>query len=272
MHLSGKVLDKLISQGVKISSREKDLVQLAGLLHDAGHTAFSHFFDYILEENEKNTLNKETKHELLHHEDRSIYILKRINQRKNLLTKNEEDKISKMIKGDISNEDKPFLFEIIKNKEFGLDVDRLDYLQRDMYYTSMPCFQSEYILECLRVQNNRLCLLKKSLPEIEMMYEARKRLLLIVCRHKTVIKIENTIRKLMEKLNIDYTWFEKNWLKLNDERMLNILEEASYEDIANLYERNWKETNTENRLEHIEIINRNEIEEQIKKVIWFSEE
>jgi HD superfamily phosphohydrolase len=225
-----------------------------------------------LEENEKNTLNKETKHELLHHEDRSIYILKRINQRKNLLTKNEEDKISKMIKGDISNEDKPFLFEIIKNKEFGLDVDRLDYLQRDMYYTSMPCFQSEYILECLRVQNNRLCLLKKSLPEIEMMYEARKRLLLIVCRHKTVIKIENTIRKLMEKLNIDYTWFEKNWLKLNDERMLNILEEASYEDIANLYERNWKETNTENRLEHIEIINRNEIEEQIKKVIWFSEE
>jgi HD superfamily phosphohydrolase len=266
MNLAGKVADILKLQGVNITEREKELLQLAGLLHDIGHTAFSHFFDYILTENDQ-----ESKESFIHHEKRSIFLLNQINNEKKLLTEREIEIVEKMILGNFNNEEKPFLFEIVKNKEFGLDVDRLDYLQRDMYYTGMPCFQSDYILECIKVKNGRISILKKSLSEIEMLYEARKRLLLIVCRHKTVIKIENMFREFFKKHKLNNEWFLKNWYKLTDEKMLNIIEELDENFIKDIYTRNWKNISIENRLNHIELINKNEIEEIIKKVIWYEE-
>ena len=58
----------------------------------------------------------------------------------------------------------------------------------------MPTFQPDYLISCMRVQDGRLSVMKKALPEIEMMYSTRKRLFELVYRHKTVIAIEALIR------------------------------------------------------------------------------
>src|SRR3989344_291322 len=64
MHLAGKVADKLSEY---VTEREKELLQLAGLLHDVGHVAFSHLVDYTIEEEQVGT-NQKT------HEERSVRI------------------------------------------------------------------------------------------------------------------------------------------------------------------------------------------------------
>ena len=110
MHLA-VVVDELRQHDQEITGREKDIVQLAGLLHDVGHIAFSHLFDYMLEENNIHFL----------HEERSVVILKIINERLQLLSEKEVEMISNMIHGIIPKEDekkseKSFLYEIISNK------------------------------------------------------------------------------------------------------------------------------------------------------------
>jgi HD superfamily phosphohydrolase len=257
MHLAGKMADIL-----HVSPRGKELLQLAGLFHDAGHVAFSHLMDYILEEKNLNP-------GIQHHENRSVIILTSINYRLKLLTEREVHIVSKMIIGDTTNEEFPFMFEIINNKEFGLDVDRLDYLQRDMYHTGLPCFQADYILECIRIKNNRLCILKKARPEIEMMYEARKRLLLLICRHKPVMKVEKIIRDIISKLDIPGEWFENNWLFLDDYRIHCMMEDSYPQLLQKIYIRDWPDTVENDRLKHVKYISREDIDCQLNKVLWW---
>lgn len=262
MNLAGKVVDILNSHlPNSISPREKSLVQLAGLFHDVGHTAFSHLMDYILQE-------KNIKPEISHHENRSITLLKKVNSRLKILSSEEEQMVGKMILGENDTE-KPFLYEIVNNLAYGLDVDRLDYLQRDAYHTGMPFFQADYIIECMRIKNNRLTILKKAKPELEAMYEARKRLLTLVCRHKTVMKIEKIIRLGVEKLNITGDWFEKNWEKFDDYRAYCMLENNCPEIFEPIHTRNLMGVDTEDRFNHISYISREDIDSQLEKVLWY---
>lgn len=257
MHLSGKVADKLKTY---VSPREKELIQLAGLLHDVGHVAFSHLMDYILEE-------KNVNKDISNHEYRSVLILNEINNDKKLLSPLEVAMVSKMIHGDITGESKPFLFEIVNNKAFGVDVDRLDYLQRDMYHTGSPCFQPDYILECMTVVDNRLAVRKKALPEIEMMYVCRKRLLTLICRHTTVMKVEKLIRTVITKLDITGKWFEKNWQRLDDYRVHVMMEDCCPDIVEKIYRRVFPDIDENERYKHLKGITEKEIQERLKRVI-----
>lgn len=295
MHLAGKVAEHLNRQypGL-ISPREIELLQLAGLFHDAGHTAFSHLMDYILEEEKNLEEEKEEKksltgdltvhiEDLTKHENRSVFILRKINQRVQALSEEELNVVSGMIHGSppqSSPQSSPnpagspspspnrFLYEIVSNKTFGLDVDRLDYLQRDMYHTGMPCFQADYIMECIRVTDGKLAVLKKALPELEAMYEARKRLLLLVCRHKTVMKVEFLIRQAISTMGITGEWFEKNWLSLDDGRAHCMMEDLCPEILHRIYTRDWPEINMDSRYNHISLVTREDIDREIGKVVW----
>jgi HD superfamily phosphohydrolase len=273
MHLAGVVVDELRYHGEYITQREKEILQLAGLLHDVGHMAFSHLFDYMLEENG---------HDLLH-EDRSISVLLDINNRLNLLTDTEILQISHMIhgnipiKGDIKSgekyieEKKYFLYEIVSNSAFGLDVDRLDYLQRDSYHTGMPSFQPDYLISCLRVKNGRLAVLPKAKPEIEMLYETRKRLITLVCRHKTVIAIEKLIRQGITCLEYIKNWEELTkggWMKLDDVEVYHSLRKKFPKIVHTIETRSWDRSVPNNRFEHITLISRDSIDKKLEDVNW----
>lgn len=258
MCIAGKVATLLGN----ITEREKELLQLAGLFHDAGHTALSHLMDYILEE-------KQIAPELAHHEYRSIFIVKQINNRLKLLSDREIEMVSKMILGDVQNEEKPFLFEIINNKEYGLDIDRLDYLQRDTYHIGgLPCFQINYILGCLRIKDNRLALIKKARSELETIYETRKQLFFQVYRYKTVMKAEKIVRDIIEKLDITGKWFEQNWLSLDDCRLHTMMEDKYPDLVDRLYTRKWDDFDEDTRFDHVHSITKEEIEQQLDKVRW----
>lgn len=263
MHLAGIVLDNLISQGNNISKRDKELVQLAGLLHDVGHIAFSHLFDYILKEKEITLL----------HEERALIILRNINRKIDVLNEGELIKISYMILGIIPEmSDKKFLYEIINNKTFGLDVDRLDYLQRDFFHIGMgiSTFQPNYLISCIRIKNNRLSLLHKGKDDLENLYETRKKLLTLICRHKTVLFIELLIRQGIEHLGYIENWNTTNWLELDDIKVYYMLREYC-PDIINIIEtRKWDKLQNINRFEHLNFITKESIEEEIQKVNWFN--
>jgi len=258
MHLAGKFADKL-----GIVGRDKELLQFAGLFHDSGHVAFSHLMDYILEE-------KKFSSNIANHESRSILLIRRINDRLHLLSEEDMGKIARMIRGDNHDTNTPYLFEIISNHNFGVDVDRLDYLQRDLYHTGMTCFQADYIIEGARINSQKhLCFLRKTETEIEMMFEARRRLLLLVCRHKTVVKAEHLIREAIQKLDFTEEWFRENWTKLDDGRIQCMMEDKCPEILEKIYTRNWPEISDESRYTYLSLVQKEEIQEQMEKIQFF---
>lgn len=214
MHLAGQVIDVIREESkIEISDREKQLVQLAGMLHDVGHVAFSHLFDDFLAELHGFDKKKST---LFEHEVRSVFIVREINKRKRILTFEEEKFIANCILGTVNeSHPHPFLFEIVCNKQCGLDVDKFDYIQRDMHHIGLPGFNSQYIINRMRIQNGRLALLLKAESDIRTMYFARRRILMDICSHKIIKKIEQIIVQCISSTGCVKN-FEKNWLQYTD--------------------------------------------------------
>jgi HD superfamily phosphohydrolase len=259
MELAGRVAKHLFQH---FTEREKELLQLAALFHDAGHVAFSHLMDYILEE-------KGFSKDIAHHENRSISILKQINSRLNLLTEREIGMIADMILGKHEGKDKPFLYQIVSNKLCGIDVDRMDYLQRDLKHVDMPCFQADYILECMKVDDRgNLAFRHKAEEELRSLFEARRRLLLLVCRHKGVLNAEKLIREALSSLNITEEWFRKNWIGVDDCYMLCEIRRNRPDIVERLYERKWPEVTEDEQKKYLSCVERDDIEDQIKRINW----
>lgn len=208
MYLAGVMIDNL-RKYTKISDRDKELVQLAGLLHDVGHLAFSHLFDDVLEIKGYNGLEYT-------HEYRSTEILKRMNEKLQILTPAEENKVSYMILGKIPPDAKDiFLYQIVNNAECGLDVDKMDYLQRDAYHTGLPGFQSDYIiLNTILNSEGRISFAKKTKNEIKELFLTREKMFTTVYHHRTVIKFERLYTCAFMALTLDMN-IEK-FLKYDD--------------------------------------------------------
>jgi len=262
MHLSGVVIDHL-RKYIDISEREKLLVQMAGLYHDIGHIALSHLADTYLEETIKD-------HFLSHHENRSIFLLNKVNDRLKIFTQAEIEIISKMILGKYENEEKPYLFQLVANKKCGIDTDRLDYLQRDLYHTGMPSFQPDYIIKCMRLRNGNLIFQNKALHEIKFMYNARMRLLILVCKHNNVLYAEEFYRKGLKLYNLEKLIKNGEWIKFTDATLQVFLDSSHPELIQPLYELDKNKVEEFNlnvdKEENIKYVTDKEIEECIKAV------
>lgn len=193
MHLAGVVVEQL-KKFVKISERHKHLVQLAGMLHDIGHFAFSHLFDLVLENS--TDLNIDQKE----HEDRSVTYLNSINEELKLLEKEEVKMVAAMIHGHQLEEYPNYLFQIVCNARNGLDVDKMDYLQRDAYHTGLTGFQSDYIIQNMAViDGNNIVIYRKAETEVQDLYVARKRMFTNVYYHRVCSKIEKYYLCLMTR-------------------------------------------------------------------------
>src|SRR3990172_7550643 len=186
MYLAGKVIDQL-SKFIDISERKKQLVMLAGLLHDVGHFPFSHLFDTLLQLKEFKDSNGVQISK--HHEIRSVELVKQINQQVKQLNEKEVEIVQNMILGN-TDEKNPFLYEIVCNSENGIDVDKMMYLRQDAYNTGIMGFQPDYIIHSIRIKDGHIAFLKKAETDIRDLYETRKRMFQNVYYHKTITKIE----------------------------------------------------------------------------------
>ncbi|MFH1005608.1 MAG: HD domain-containing protein [Bacteroidota bacterium] len=166
MHLVVRAIEVLQSKGIKISKEESQGVAIAVLLHDIGHGPFSH------------ALENSIVHDISH-EDISELFLARLN-------KHFKGKISLAMKFFSGIYRKKFLHQLISSQ---LDMDRLDYLNRDSFFTGVSegVINSERIIKMLNVVNDELVIEGKGMYSIENFIIARRLMYWQVYLHKTVL-------------------------------------------------------------------------------------
>ena len=169
MHLMQNAIDELRLKGNVITDEEEVSLLCAILLHDIGHGPFSHALEY--------TIASE-----VHHERISSLMMNRLNEHfKGRLT---------MAIAIFNNEyPKKFLHQLVSSQ---LDMDRLDYLARDSFFSGVVEGQvgSERILKMLDVVDDQLVVEEKGIYSIEKFIVARRFMYWQVYLHKTVLSAE----------------------------------------------------------------------------------
>lgn len=224
MYLAGKAVDQL-RKYITIDDRTKHLIQLAALYHDCGHFIFCHLFDVFLKMNPPSPDAPEIFH-LHDHEDRSIYFLRSVNKKLQLLTENEEYFISNVIRGIVPHGEPPYLYQIVCNTSCGVDVDKMDYLRRDAHHTGFPCFQSDYILCNMRLdETNSIAFNQKTRRSIKDLFITRKRLFKNLYQHHTSLKIDKIRYCCMKYLGDELYQYGENTNDYNIETLIASKEE-----------------------------------------------
>lgn len=181
MFLMSEALKILKEKGHSVSLDEYDAALTAILLHDIGHGPFSHVLEYTLLQH-------------IHHEDISLLLMRHLNDEWN-------GKLSMAI--DIFTDEYPkhFLHQLVSGQ---LDVDRLDYLRRDSFFTGVVegNIGSARIIKMLDVRDDKLVVESKGIYSIENFLMARRMMYWQVYLHKTAIAAEkmliNTILRAKE--------------------------------------------------------------------------
>jgi len=178
LHLMGLAVETLRSKGTGISAEEEEAVEIAILLHDIGHGPFSHALE--------NTLVKGVSHEMI-----SRLLMDRLN-------KEFDGKLEMAIA--IFNDTYPrhFLHQLVSGQ---LDIDRLDYLNRDSFFTGVSegVISFDRILKMLNVRNDHIVVEEKGIYSIEKFLIARRLMYWQVYLHKTVIAAEMLLVKILER-------------------------------------------------------------------------
>ena len=180
-HLMCQALSELKGKGVEITVEEEQAAKLAILLHDVGHGPFSHALEHVLIED-------------VHHEEISLLIFEHLNKEFNGAL---ELAIS-IFKGTYH---KLFLHQLISSQ---LDVDRMDYLTRDSFYSGVSegVIGYDRIIKMMVVHNNELMVEEKAVYSIEKFLVARRLMYWQAYLHKTVLSAENMLVKILERARV----------------------------------------------------------------------
>ncbi|MEO8116844.1 MAG: HD domain-containing protein [Bacteroidota bacterium] len=178
-HLMCQAVAELRLKGIDISSEEETAVKAAILLHDIGHGPFSHALEYTLIPG-------------VQHEDLSLLIMQQLNKTMN-------GDLSLAIDIFTNKYDKPFLHQLISGQ---LDMDRMDYLTRDSFFTGVSEGVIGYarILKMLHVHEGQLMVEEKGIYSVEKFLVARRQMYWQVYLHKTVLASEKMLVKIMERV------------------------------------------------------------------------
>ncbi len=178
MHLMQKAVKTLQSKGHEITPAEETAVLAAILLHDIGHGPFSHALEHSI----VNGVN---------HEDISLMIMDRLNEQ-------FDGKLSLAIQIFKNQHPKLFLHQLISSQ---LDVDRLDYLKRDSFYTGVSegVINSDRLISMFNVRNGELVIDAKAIYSVEKFIIARRLMYWQVYLHKAVLSAEFTLVEILKR-------------------------------------------------------------------------
>jgi uncharacterized protein len=180
-HLMCNALHELKSKGVSISTEEEQAAKMAILLHDIGHGPYSHALEH--------TLIKDSSHEEI-----SLLIMKKMNEEL-------DGKINMAI--DIFNNaySKKFLHQLMSGQ---LDVDRMDYLIRDSFFTGVSegVIGYDRIIKMLTVHNGELMIEEKGTHSIEKFLVSRRFMYWQVYLHKTVLCAEKMLVNIIKRAKL----------------------------------------------------------------------
>jgi HD superfamily phosphohydrolase len=178
MHLTGEAIEVLRSKGHIIHDNEAEAVIIAILLHDIGHGPYSHSLE--------NSLVSSTNHETL-----SELFMERLNRDLN-------GTLSLAIQIFKNKYHKKFLHQLVSGQ---LDMDRLDYLNRDSFYTGVSegVVSNDRIIKMLEIHNDELAIEVKGIYSIEKFIVARRLMYWQVYLHKTVVSAENLLINILRR-------------------------------------------------------------------------
>ncbi|MGL1888746.1 MAG: HD domain-containing protein [Reichenbachiella sp.] len=178
MHLMQQTLLSLRTKGIEISDEEFEGCLLAILLHDIGHGPFSHTLEFNLLDN-------------VPHEDISIIFFKRLNDHFN-------GALSTALDIFIDKYPRHFLHQLVSSQ---LDIDRLDYLKRDSFFTGVSegAIGSERIINMLNVRDDEIIVEEKGIYSIENFLSARRLMYWQVYLHKTSVSAEEMLIQIIRR-------------------------------------------------------------------------
>ncbi len=176
LHLMGQAIETLRSKGHEITEEEALATQIAILLHDIGHSPFSHALEHSIVTG-------------ITHEQLSILYMERLNLEFN-------DQLSTAIKIFKNEYPKHFLHQLVSSQ---LDMDRLDYLNRDSFYTGVleGKIGAQRIIKMLDVFEDRLVIEEKGVYSVEKFIIARRLMYWQVYLHKTVLSSEQLLVNIL---------------------------------------------------------------------------
>ncbi|MFM7194787.1 MAG: HD domain-containing protein, partial [Bacteroidota bacterium] len=177
-HLMGKALDSLRNKGVSISEEEREAVLLAILLHDIGHGPLSHALE-------------ETLMPGVHHESITYRFLISLNEQ-------FAGKLSLALKIFRDGYERRFFHQLVSGQ---IDIDRLDYLERDSFFTGVRegIIGVDRIIDMLNVHRDQLVVEEKAVYSLENFITARRLMYWQVYLHKTAISAERMMVNLIKR-------------------------------------------------------------------------
>lgn len=177
-YLMNSAIEIIRSKGHEITEEEAEAVSIAILLHDIGHGPFSHALESSIIEG--------TSHETL-----SLLFMNRLNEI-------FKGRLKLAIRIFTNNYPKNFLHQLVSSQ---LDMDRLDYLRRDSYFTGVTegVVGSDRIIKMLNVHNDQLVVDIKGIYSIEKFLVSRRLMYWQVYFHKTVIAAEHLLVQVLRR-------------------------------------------------------------------------
>ncbi|OAB78088.1 HD domain-containing protein [Cochleicola gelatinilyticus] len=178
MYLMQKAVQVLRIKGVTISEEEEEGLLIAILLHDIGHGPFSHAMEHSIVEN-------------ISHEQISLLFMRELNTKFN-------NRLTLAITIFENKYDRNFFHQLLSGQ---LDMDRLDYLRRDSFYTGVSegSVNSERLITMLNVHDDDLVVEEKGIYSVEKFIIARRLMYWQVYLHKTGIVAEQLLLRVLKR-------------------------------------------------------------------------
>ncbi|MEM9545761.1 MAG: HD domain-containing protein [Bacteroidota bacterium] len=180
LHLMTEAIQSLRDKDVSITDEEFESVCIAILLHDIGHGPFSHALEHSILD--------------IHHEELSVLFMEKLNDE-------FDGRLTLAIQIFKDQYEKHFLHELVSSQ---LDMDRMDYLIRDSYFTGVAegVIGYDRIIKMLNVVDNHLVVEEKGIYSIEKFLVARRLMYWQVYLHKTVLSAEQMLIAILKRAKI----------------------------------------------------------------------